>query len=84
MTDTSGGKNTKYIYKSAVTGKIVSKKFAEKHPKTTSAMLVPENANPDDYVGEPNPDISEEDEESTEESEPVEESPDESEPESEE
>ncbi|MET0787215.1 MAG: hypothetical protein ABWY25_10960 [Paenisporosarcina sp.] len=79
--DISGGKDTKIIYKSAATGKIVTKEFAEKHPRTTSAMTVPENANPDDYVGEPNPDIVEEltDEELTDE-----ESPEESEPESEE
>ena len=69
--DISGDANTKIIYKSAVTGKIVSKEFADKHPKTTSAMTVPENANPQDYEGEGDPDISEDE-------------PEESEPESEE
>ncbi len=69
MTDISGDENTKVIYKSAVTGKIVSKEFADKHPRTTSSMIVPENANVEDYEDEGDPDISEDPEESELESE---------------
>lgn len=42
--DTSGDWDTKVIYKSSVTGQIVSKEYAEKHPRTTMAMEVPEHA----------------------------------------
>jgi hypothetical protein len=64
--DISGDANTKIIYKSAVTGKIVSKEFADKHPRTTSSMMVPENANVEDYEDEGNPDISEDPSEESE------------------
>jgi hypothetical protein len=64
--DISGGEDTKIIYKSSVTGKIVSKEFAEKHPRTTSSMEVPENANLEDYEDEGDPNIVEDPSEESE------------------
>jgi hypothetical protein len=47
--DISGSDTTKIIYKSAETGEIVSKEFADENPGTTVSMEVPES---NDSAGE--------------------------------
>ena len=46
--DTSGGRDTKIIYKDARTGKIVSDEYAKQHPGRTYAMTVPEDDTEDE------------------------------------
>jgi hypothetical protein len=48
MTDTSGGEDTKIIFKDARTGKIVSEEYAMKHKNRTYALEVPEDSDDTD------------------------------------
>ena len=38
--------DTKVIYRDSATGKIVTREYAEAHPRTTQADTVPEDATP--------------------------------------
>lgn len=50
--DTSGGPDTKIIYKDSGSGEIVTKEYALANPLTTEAHEVPEDATPEDNEGE--------------------------------